>query len=185
MNTRSRNRITDPIKGQYDSNYNIRYPQVRVVGHDGTNLGIMDTKNAINIAQSDGLDLVVINATTSPPIARVCDYDKFIYEQKRHKKEQDRKLRENAIHVKEIQLRPGISSHDFEVKLQHARGWLADNCKIKIVVKFRGREITFKAKGFNIINEFVDKLGCKIDKAPDMNSNILIAMVSPGTKLSK
>ena len=167
---------------QYDVNYSIRCPQVRLVLSDGTTSGIVDTKKALSIALSEDLDLVVINAVTSPPIARICNYEKFIYEQKRHKKEQDRKLRENAIHVKEIQLRPGISSHDFEVKLQHAKAWLDDNCKIKIVVKFRGREITFKAKGFNIINNFVDRLGCKIEKSPDMNSNVLIAMVGPNPK---
>lgn len=175
-------RRADPVKGQFDANYNIRYPQVRLVGHDGVSLGIIDTKKAIAIAQSDDLDLVLINSTTNPPVARVCDYDKFIYEQKRNRKEQDRKLRENAIHIKEIQLRIGISNHDFDIKLQHARNWLDDNCKIKIVVKFRGREISFKAKGYNIINNFVEKLNCKVEKAPDMSSNVLIAMVAPNPK---
>jgi len=184
-NPRDRRQAGDLIKDQYAANYNIRHPQVRLVGDDGSNHGVIDTKQAIAMAQLEDLDLVLVNTSANPPVARICDYNKFIYEQKRHKKEQDRKLREHAIVVKEIQLRPSISNHDLDIKLQHAREWLADNCKIKIVVKFRGREMAYKSKGFEMINNFVDKLGCKIEKAPDMNNNTLIAMVAPGAKTTK
>ena len=184
-NNRDRRAFGDPIKDQHAANSKIRQPQVRLVSDDGQNLGIMDTAVAQNMAISDGLDLVLVSPTADPPVARICDYNKFIYEQKQQKKENDRKLREHAIVVKEIQLRPGISSHDLDVKMQHAREWLADNGKIKIVLKFRGREMAYRAKGFDMIRSFVDGLPCKIEKAPDMNNNTIIAMVAPGTKITK
>ncbi len=173
----------DPIKDLYPINYRINQPQLRVVGSDGNNIGVLNTSEALRLAQNEFMDLVLVNSTTSPPLARICNYEKFIYETKRNKKEQDRRNRENAIHLKEIQLKPNISDHDLDIKLNHARSWLADNCKVKIVVKFRGREIVYKSRGFEIINNFVERLGAKIDKAPDFNNNALIAMVSPATKV--
>ena len=185
INNWDRKSTNDSIKDQYIANHNIHQPKVRLIDIDGNNLGVLTTKEALVIAQNEMLDLVLINSTTEPPVARICDYTKFIYEAKRNKKEQDRKLRENAIHTKEIQLRPNITMHDLEVKLHHAKEWLDDNCKIKIVVKFRGRELTYKNKGFEMINGFVEKLGCKIEKAPDMNNNTIIAVVAPATKITK
>jgi len=176
---RDRKAFGDPIKEQFAANHKIRQPQVRLVNSEGTNLGVINTSEALIMAQEESLDLVLVNTTANPPVARICDYNKFIYEAKRHKKEQDRKLREHAIHIKEIQLRPNISSHDLEVKVQHAKEWLTENCKIKIVVKFRGRELAYKARGFDMINNFVDQLGCKVEKAPDMNNNTIIAVVAP------
>lgn len=177
-NYRDRRSVTDSIKDQYTANYSIRQPQVRLIDANGNNLGVVNTREALSMAQADVLDLVLVNTAANPPVAKICDYNKFIYEAKLHKKEQDRKTRENAIHVKEIQLRPNISTHDLGVKIQHAKEWLEDNCKIKIVVKFRGRELAYKAKGFEMINNFVDQLGCKIEKAPDMANNTIIAVVS-------
>jgi translation initiation factor IF-3 len=171
--------INDPIKDQYAVNHKIRQAQVRLVEEDGSNRGVISTSEALSMAQKEHLDLVLINAATTPPVARICDYSKFIYELKIHKKEQARKLRENAIHIKEIQLRPGISEHDLEVKVGHAKEWLADNCKIKIVVKFRGREFAYKQKGFEIISHFVGQLGCKVETAPNLNNNSIIAVVMP------
>ena len=177
--------FADPIKEQYPTNFRIRQPQVRLVGIDGVNMGILNTTEALRLAQNESLDLVLVNAATSPPIARICNYEKFIYETKKHKKEQDRKNRENAIQLKEIQLKPNISDHDMDVKLKHAREWLDDNCKVKIVVKFRGRELTYKARGFDMINSFVDRLGAKVEKAPESGGNTLIAIVSPAAKTGK
>jgi len=173
-----RNTSVDPIKEQYPTNFKIRQPQVRLVGTDGVNMGILNTSEALRMAQSEFLDLVLVNATTSPPIARICNYEKFIYETKKHKKEQDRKNRENAIQLKEIQLKPNISEHDLEIKLKHAQEWLDDNCKVKIVVKFRGRELTYKARGFEMINNFVERLGAKVETSPNFNNNVLISIVS-------
>jgi translation initiation factor IF-3 len=185
VNNRDRRSGNDPIKEQYVANQKIRQLSVRLIDVDGNNLGVLTTREALVIAQNEMLDLVLINSTAEPPVARICDYTKFIYEAKRNKKDQDRKLRENAIHIKEIQLRPNITTHDLEVKLHHAKEWLDDNCKIKIVVKFRGRELAYKNKGFDMLNGFVEKLECKIEKVPDLGGNTIIAVVAPATKTNK
>jgi translation initiation factor IF-3 len=185
VNNRDRQSKNDSIKEQYVANYNIHQPKVRLIDTDGNNLGVLTTREALTIAQNEMLDLVLINSTAEPPVARICDYTKFIYEAKRNKKEQDRKLRENAIHTKEIQLRPNITTHDLEIKLHHAKEWLDDNCKIKIVVKFRGRELAYKSKGFDMLNGFVEKLNCKIEKAPDLGGNTIIAVITPAAKTTK
>ena len=178
FNKGSRNQ-GDQFKDLYPVNNQIRVPQIRLIDADHNNVGIVDIAIARNMARDQELDLVLINATSTPPVAKICNYNKFVYELKLHKKEQDRKLRENAIHIKEIQLRPGISEHDLSVKMNRAKEWLGDNCKIKIVLKFRGRELNYKAQGFNVINTFVEKLGCKVEEAPDINNNTIIAVVAP------
>jgi len=176
----------DPIKDQHVANERIRTPTVRLIDASGKNLGVCETRSSMLLARDQGLDLVVISPAADPPVARICDYNKFIYEQKQSKKENDRKLRENAIVVKEIQLRPNIGAHDLDVKMQHAREWLGENCRIKIVVKFKGREMAHKARGFDVIKGFLEKLDCKVEKDPDMNNNTIIAMIAPvATKISK
>lgn len=171
----------DPIKEQFAANDQIKSTTVRLIDNEGQNLGVKSTRDAINLAYDQDLDLVVVSPAANPPVAKICDYGKFIYEQKQNKKEQDRKLRENAIVTKEIQLRPTIGSHDIEVKLNHAKEWLKDNCKIKIVLKFRGREMAHKDRGFAVVNQFLASLeSCKIEKQPEMNSNTIIAMIAPG-----
>lgn len=183
---RDRKLPSDPLKEAYAANEKIRVQTVRLIDSDGQNIGIKETHEAIRMANSKELDLVIISPAADPPVAKICDYGKFIYEQKQNKKEHEKKLRENAIVTKEIQLRPAIGSHDLDVKLNHARDWLKDNCKIKIVLKFRGRELAHKDIGFAVINGFLDRLdNCKIEKKPEMNSNTIIAMIAPGSKLDK
>lgn len=182
---RDRRIPNDPLKDAHAANEKIRAPNVRLIDADGQNLGVKSTTDAQRLADSQGLDLVIISPAADPPVAKICDYGKFIYEQKQHKKEQDRKTRESATITKEIQLRPAIGAHDLEVKLNHAKDWLQDNCKIKIVLKFRGREMAHKDLGFAVVNGFLEKLeNCKVEKKPEMNSNTIIAMVAPG-KLEK
>lgn len=179
-NQRDRRIPSDPIKDQFAANERIRCQQVRLIDQNGTNVGIVETNKSLSMARSEGLDLVVISPTAEPPVAKICDYNKFLYEQKRQKKEHDRKARENAIVTKEIQLRPVIGQHDLDVKLNHAKEWLRDDCKIKIVVKFRGREMAHKDLGFSLVNSFLEKLEpCKIERKPEMNSNAIIAVVAP------
>ena len=181
MNTqRDRRAPNDPVKEMFAANDKIKSSTVRLIDDQGQNLGVKNTKDAINMAYDLDLDLVIISPTAEPPVAKICNYGKFIYEQKQHKKEQDRKSRESAVITKEIQLRPSIGVHDIEVKLNHAREWLKDNCKIKIVLKFRGRELAHKDRGFAVVNQFLSGLeSCKIEKQPEMNSNTIIAMIGP------
>lgn len=161
-------------------NYQIQSPTVRVINTDGTNYGVMNIKDAISAAESQGLDLVELPGTADPPVAKIVDYNKFLYEQKLAKKEQERRIRENMIITKEIQLRPVTNQHDIAVKLGHAREFLQHDHKVKIVVKFRGRESNFSQKGFEVINQFIEGLQpCKVEKSPSMAGNTIIAMIGP------
>lgn len=179
-NPRDRRMPVDPIKELHSANDQIKSPTVRLVDSEGQNLGVKNTNDAINLAYSQELDLVLVSPTATPPVAKICDYGKFIYEQKQHKKEQDRKIRESVIITKEIQLRPTIGIHDIEVKLNHAKEWLKDNCKIKVVLKFRGREMAHKDRGFAVVNQFLAGLdSCKIEKQPEITANMIIAMIAP------
>ena len=96
-NQRDRKVPTDPLRDQFASNERIRSSTVRLINHDGENMGVRNTSEAISMAERQGLDLVVISPTAEPPVAKICDYNKFIYEQKQQKKENDKKLRESVI----------------------------------------------------------------------------------------
>ena len=180
MNNHSRWSNTKPQIQHQKINYQIQSPTVRVISADGTNHGVMNVKDAIRIAESQGLDLVELTGTADPPVAKIVDYNKFLYEQKLAKKEHDRRMRENTIVTKEIQLRPVTNQHDIAVKLNHAKEFLEHDHKIKLVVKFRGRESSFSQKGFEVINQFIEGLQpCKVEKLPSMAGNTIIAMIGP------
>jgi translation initiation factor IF-3 len=165
------------------SNERIRHPEVRVIGEDGSQLGIMQTRQALWTARDQGMDLIEITADAKPPVVRIVDLNKWIYNLRRAKKEQDRKARENATIIKEIQLRPVTDKHDIEVKQEHAKEFLADSAKVKVVIKFRGRELAFAQKGFEIMETFISGIGpCKIEKAPEMNGRMLMAILAPQSK---
>jgi translation initiation factor IF-3 len=176
-------RPEDPIKDGIVSNECIRYPEVRVIGEDGSQLGIMQTRQALWTARDRGMDLIEITAEATPPVVRIVDLNKWIYILRQAKKEQERKARENSTTIKEIQLRPVTDKHDIEVKQNHAKEFLADAAKVKIVIKFRGRELAFAQKGFEIMETFISGIGpCKIEKAPEMNGRMLMAILAPQAK---
>jgi len=173
-------RPEDPIKDSIVSNDRIRYPEVRVIDENGDQLGIMTSRQALWQAKDRGLDLVEVTANATPPVVRITDLNKWIYNLKQAKKEQDRKARENAVVIKEIQLRPVIDKHDLEVKRNHAKCFLDESAKVKIIIKFRGRELSFSHKGFEIMNDFIAGLGpCKVEKAPEMNGRTILAVIAP------
>lgn len=183
---RDRRRPIDPIKDQYTANESIRSFTVRLIDSSGDNKGVMPTKDALMAAQAQGLDLVIITPGVTPPVAKICDYGKFIYSQKQAKKEQDKKNRENAIVIKEIQLRPNIGSHDVLIKLNHAKEWLEEKYKVKITLKLRGREMAFSAKGFEVVKNFIQQVpNCKIEKEPEMSAKMITAMIVPDYKRDK
>lgn len=173
-------RPEDPIRASIVSNEQIRHQEVRVLDVDGNALGIMNTRQAIKIARDQGLDLVEVTAVATPPVVRVVDINKYIYHLKRAKKEHDKKLRENATVVKEIHLRPVTDKHDLEIKINHAKEFLEDNVKVRIIIKFKGRELNFVDKGFAIMQKFIEGLGsCKIEKEASMDGKSILAIVGP------
>lgn len=137
-------------------NGKIRAREVRVIGIDGKQLGILSLSDAINQARNLGVDLVEIAATANPPVCRLVDFGKFRYEQA--KKDKESKKHQHANKVKEIQLSPKIDPHDFGVKVNHAVDFLCDDMKVKVVLKFRGREMAHTEFGFKLIDKLIKEV---------------------------
>jgi len=143
----------------YDVNEKIKATEVRVVGSDNEQLGVMSTSRAIELAEADGLDLVQVNGGIVPPLCRIVDFGKFKYELSRKDKENKRRNRENAVEIKEIQLRPVTDVHDIGIKAKRTVGFLEDGDKVKVTVKFKGRELSHREMGQKILDEFCKAVG--------------------------
>ncbi|HKI69273.1 MAG TPA: translation initiation factor IF-3, partial [Verrucomicrobiae bacterium] len=137
-------------------NGKIRAREVRVIGVDGKQAGVLSLGEAINLARANGVDLVEIAASASPPVCRLVDYGKFRYEQA--KKDKESKKHQHATTVKEVQLSPRIDPHDLMVKTHHAIDFLCEDMKIKVVLKFRGREMAHTEIGFQVIRKFLEDI---------------------------
>jgi translation initiation factor IF-3 len=134
-------------------NGKIRAREVRVIATDGKQLGVLQLGDALNMARAAGVDLVEIAANATPPVCRLVDYGKYRYEQAKRDKES--KKHQHANKVKEVQLSPKIDPHDLGVKIEHAIDFLCEDMKVKITLKFRGREMAHTEFGFQVINKFL------------------------------
>ncbi|MDB6020045.1 MAG: translation initiation factor, partial [Pedosphaera sp.] len=160
-------------------NGKIRAREVRVIGVDGKQLGILSLGEAINLARANGVDLVEIAANATPPVCRLVDFGKFRYEQA--KKDKESKKHQHANKVKEIQLSPKIDPHDLGVKLSHAIDFLCEEMKVKVVLKFRGREMAHTEFGFQLINKFLKEVTPygHPDSTPKLVGRAINLMLSP------
>lgn len=154
---------------------------VRVVG-DGMEPTIMSTKEALTRAYDDGLDLVMISPNANPPVCKIIEYQKFLYEQK--KKEKERKANSTKIVIKEIRLSPQTDDHDFEFKLNHAKRFLADGDMVRAYVFFKGRSIVYKEQGEILLLKFATQLEGigKVDRMPSLEGKKMIMLISPVKK---
>lgn len=160
-------------------NGKIRAREVRVIGVDGSQLGVVSLPDAINLARAKGVDLVEIAPNATPPVCRLVDFGKFRYEQS--KKEKEAKKHHHANKVKEVQLSPSIDPHDFGVKLSHAIDFLCEEMKVKVSLRFRGREMAHKEFGFQVVDNFI-KAGAAYghpDSAPKLIGKGITVMLSP------
>lgn len=157
----------------------IRAREVRVIGPEGDQLGIMARGDAIAAAREAGMDLVEVAATSDPPVCRIMDYGKFKYEQQ--KKKADAKKRQNVIQIKEIKVRPKTDDHDYETKLRHIRRFLEDGDRCKVTVFFRGREIVHKDRGMAILERMVADLAdvAKQEQPPKAEGRTLQMLLVP------
>jgi translation initiation factor IF-3 len=137
-------------------NGKIRAREVRVIGADGKQLGVLSLGEALTQARANGVDLVEIAPNATPPVCRLVDYGKFRYEQAKRDKES--RKHQHATKVKEVQLSPKIDPHDLEVKLGHAIGFLCGDMKVKITLKFRGREMAHTEFGFQVVQKFLAEI---------------------------
>ena len=160
-------------------NDRIRVSEVRVVDADGEQVGIMKTEQALQMAKRHSLDLVEISPNARPPVCRICDFGKYQYEESKKKK--DSKKNSHAGKVKEVQLRPRCEQHDFDFKLAHATNFLCQDMKVKIHLRFRGRENAHKNIGFDTVNRFMESLKPwgKSDSQPRLAGRGIDALVNP------
>ena len=161
------------------TNDRIRVPEVRVIGPDGAQLGIMDTADAKRLAREKDLDLVEVNPKAMPPVCKVMDYGKFKYEDAKKK----RQARKAQVHVelKEVKLRPKTDDHDLEFKVKHARRFLEAGNKVKITCRFRGREITHPEtarRQLTFVTEQCQDLG-QIEQPPRMEGRTMTCIIAP------
>lgn len=165
-------------KDQYATNEQIRAREVRLVG-DNVEQGIYPIQKALRIAHDQELDLVEISPTAEPPVCRVLDYQKFLYQQKKKQKEQ--KAKATKVVVKEIRFGPQTDDHDYNFKLKHAQGFLKEGSKVKAYVFFRGRSILFKEQGELLLLRFandLEDLG-KVEMMPVLEGKRMTIMLSP------
>ncbi|MDE7013320.1 MAG: translation initiation factor IF-3 [Kineothrix sp.] len=147
-------------------NEQIRDREVRVIGENGEQLGIMPSREAMRLAEEAGLDLVKIAPTAKPPVCKIVDYGKFRYEQAR--KEKEARKKQKTIEIKEIRLSPNIDTNDLNTKVNSARKFIAKGDKVKITLRFRGREMAHMANSKHILDDFAQALSdiAVIEKAP-------------------
>lgn len=160
-------------------NEKIRALQVRVIGSDGSQLGILPIKQALEIAREEGLDLVEVAPNAEPPVCKVMDYGKYKYQQS--KRSQEAKKKQTVIQVKEVKLRPKTDEHDVQVKLSHIRRFLAQKDKAKVTVLFRGREIAYIDRGRMVLDRILQELQDEVvvELPPKMEGRNLVMILAP------
>lgn len=165
-------------KDQHRINERIRVPEVRLVG-DNVTEGIYPTREAMRIADEQELDLVEIAPMANPPVCRITDYQKFVYQQKKKQKEQ--KAKAVKVTVKEIRFGPQTDDHDYNFKLKHAKNFLKEGSKVKAFVFFRGRSILFKEQGEVLLLRFANDLEdyAKVEHMPIMEGKRMSIMLTP------
>jgi translation initiation factor IF-3 len=160
-------------------NEKIRVPEVRVIAEDGEQLGILNTRNAVQMARERGLDLVEVAPNADPPVCRIIDFGKYQYEAK--KKANEAKKKQVVITVKEVKFRPGTDEHDYDFKMKHARQWLQDGDKVKASIWFRGREITHRELGTRLLERLENDLSDlgEVEARPRLEGNQMFLIFAP------
>lgn len=168
----------DKLKNQYRVNEQIRVREVRLVGGEGGAI-VVPTRQALDMAREQGVDLVEISPNAQPPVCRLVDYSKFIYQQKKHAKEM--KAKQVKVEVKEIRFGPQTDDHDYNFKLKHAKEFLTDGNKVRAYVFFRGRSILFKEQGEVLLLRFANDLEeyGKVEQMPRLDGKKMFLYLAP------
>ncbi len=171
-----------PIKRGPKLNREIRVREVRVIGEDGEQLGIMTPEQGIGMAEGKGLDLVEVAPTAQPPVCRIIDYGRYLYDEK--KKTAEARKHQKNVSVKEVKLRPKIEENDYQVKYRRAESFLKDGHKVKFTVRFRGREIVHPELAQKLLTRMATDLVSigKIERAPGMEGRLMIMLLTPAKK---
>ena len=167
------------ISKDYLMNDQIRSKEVRVVGSDGEPLGVISSNEAKKIAEEKDLDLVMISPNAKPPVCKIMDFGKFVYE--KSKKEKEAKKKQKVVSLKEIRVSLTIEEHDIDIKARKARKFLLDGDKVKITVRFRGREMELGHMGQKILMNFISKLEdvCLVEKNTKREGRNMTVVLGP------
>jgi len=167
----------DKMKQQYRVNEQIRVREVRIVGDNGST--VVPTRDALNMAREQGVDLVEISPNANPPVCRLIDYSKFLYQQKKRAKEM--KAKQVKVEVKEIRFGPQTDEHDYQFKLKHAKEFLEEGNKVRAYVFFRGRSILFKEQGEVLLLRFANDLEevGKVESMPSLEGKKMFLYLAP------
>ncbi|MGE5380247.1 MAG: translation initiation factor IF-3 [Methylocystaceae bacterium] len=165
-------------------NEEIKVREVRLVGEDGEQLGIVPIKQALDLAEERNLDLVEVAPGAKPPVCRIMDFGKFCYEQSKREKEARKKQR--IITVKEVKMRPNIERHDMEVKAANARRFLEDGDKVKVTIMFRGREVSHSELGSALCRRFAEELSAlaTVEKEPKLEGRNMTMFLTPRSDIA-
>ena len=166
------------IKQELPINGEIRAKEVKVIGENGEQLGTFSLYNALNMAEEKRLDLVLVAPQTNPPVCKIMNYGKYKFEQA--KKEKEAKKKQKVVEIKEIRITPNIEEHDFGFKAKNARKFIEDGNKLKITVRFKGREINNSKLGEVVLNRFIENLSdiAVVDKSPKLEGKNMFIMLS-------
>ena len=183
---RRRKKPSIDTRAKYRINHQIRVPEVRLIGPDDNHIGIVPLSEALTIAHESELDLVEVSPAADPPVARVMDYGKFLYQQQ--KRERESRKSQKQIEVKEIQLRPKTTDHHKSFKVRDAHRWLEEGKKVKVRICFRGREITYPEIALELLAEVAEELSDvgEVEQKPDREGRTMLMVLAPvgkkGTK---
>lgn len=172
-------RAQGPVKDGPRANSEIRVPNVQLIDAEGQNRGVVDTGEAIALAVEAGLDLVEISPNAAPPICKILDLGKFKYQTQKKAAEQRKK--QKTQEVKEIKMRPGIDTHDYEVKMRSVRKFLEDGDKVRLTMRFRGREMAHQELGLEVLMRAKDEISeiSKVEADPRMEGRQMMMVVAP------
>ncbi len=160
-------------------NEQITTKEIRVVGADGEMLGVMAVSKAIQLAEEVGLDLVEISPNAEPPVCKILDYGKYKYEQQ--KKANEARKKQKTVDVKEVKIRPGIEDHDYNVKMKAARKFLENGDKVKVTMRFRGREMAHQQIGMDLLKRMQEELAdvSKVEFSPKLEGRQVMMVLGP------
>jgi translation initiation factor IF-3 len=160
-------------------NEDIRVPQVRLIDQDGEMLGVMSARDALLKAYDAGLDLLEISPNAVPPVCKITDYGKFKYEQQ--KKANEARKRQKVVEIKEVKVRPNIDDHDYEVKMRQMKSFIGEGDKVKVTLRFRGREMAHQDLGIKVLERIRVELGetIKVEQMPRLENRQMIMVLAP------
>jgi len=167
------------LEKQININEKIRASEVRVIGQEGQQLGVLSLKKSLALAVQDELDLVEVAPNADPPVCKIMDFGKFKYQQ--NKRSQEAKKKQTVIQVKEVKVRPKTDEHDLQVKIRHIKRFLGQKDKAKVTILFRGREIAYTDQGTKVLERIREELkeDCVVEQLPKMEGRNMVMILAP------